>query len=366
MASLMLLAFLAPCVLAAILTFLMRGASRRIGFVDRPGGHKQHAAPVALGGGMAIFISACAPLVIATAAARVWHFSAPHWLPDILRPHVAGIATRLPEVLAIVGGALVLHVMGLLDDVHPLPSGPRLIVQAVVAFFLVWGFELRALRFLDSYMPIPVSIPLTVLWIVVITNAFNFLDNMDGLCAGVAALAGAIFALTAMSANQIFVPAMAWILVGALVGFLLFNFAPASIFMGDAGSMVIGYLLAVLTVLTTFYDPRQQTRPFGVLVPLVVLAVPLYDAITVVFHRLRARQSIFRGDRRHFSHRLVQRGLSTRAAVLTIYLATGATSLGAVLLPHAEWPGACVIFGQCLCVVAIIAILEHAKAKSQP
>jgi UDP-GlcNAc:undecaprenyl-phosphate GlcNAc-1-phosphate transferase len=344
------------------LTCVIRAISRRIGFVDRPGGHKQHVAPVALGGGIAIFISACAPLVVATLAARYWaEGGAPDWLPAVVRPHIEGVAGKLTEVLAIVAGAFVLHLMGLLDDVRPLPTGPRLIVQVAVALWLAWGFNVRALEFLSA----PVSIVLTVLWIVFITNAFNFLDNMDGLCAGVAALAGAIFAVTAMGAEQIFVPAMAWILVGALVGFLLFNFSPASIFMGDAGSMVIGYLLAVLTVLTTFYDPRQQTRPFGVLVPIVVLAVPLYDAVTVMIHRLRAGQSIFHGDRRHFSHRLVQRGLSTRAAVLTIYLATGATSLGAVLLPHVDWPAACLLFGQSLCVVTIMAILEHAKAKDR-
>jgi UDP-GlcNAc:undecaprenyl-phosphate GlcNAc-1-phosphate transferase len=151
---------------------------------------------------------------------------------------------------------------------------------------------------------------------------------------------------------------MALALAGSLLGFLPYNFAPASIYMGDAGSMVIGYLLSVLTVLTTFYNPDLGLQPFGVFVPVVVLAVPLYDVCSVCWRRHQSRVSLFRGDNRHFSHRLTQRGMSVRMAVCTIYLATAATALSAIILPQARWPIAVVVFAQCLCVVLIIAILE--------
>jgi len=154
------------------------------------------------------------------------------------------------------------------------------------------------------------------------------------------------------------------VLSGALCGFLLFNFHPARIFMGDAGSLVVGYTLGVLTVLTTYYDPAQGLTPLGVVVPLVVLAVPLYDMISVVIHRVRLGLSPLRGDRRHFSHRLVAKGMSTRGAVLTIYLATAATGLSAVVLPRVDWPSAALLLGQCLCVVVMIAVLEHMPGKS--
>jgi UDP-GlcNAc:undecaprenyl-phosphate GlcNAc-1-phosphate transferase len=124
--------------------------------------------------------------------------------------------------------------------------------------------------------------------------------------------------------------------------------------------MFIGFLLAVLTILTTFHDPAQGLQPFGVLVPPVVLAVPLYDVFSVCWHRWRAGSDLFRGDRRHFSHRLVRRGMSVPVAVLTIYLATATTAMSALLLPHATWPIALVVFAQCVCVVLIIALLEHA------
>jgi len=344
-------------VLSLILTLAMRGWARRRGFVDRPGGHKEHAEPVALGGGVAIFLAVLVPILGGVLAAK-WAVATGHvdWLPEYVRPHLDGLAGKFGLVSAILGGAFALHVLGLIDDVRPLGPWAKLLAQAVVALLLTVGFEIRAVEALGV---VP-SVVLTSLWIVLVINAFNFLDNIDGLSAGVAAIAASIFACSAMLAGQIFVPAMAWVLVGALLGFLVFNFSPASIFMGDAGSMVVGYLLAVLTVLTTYYDPTQQLSPVGVLAPLIVLAIPLYDVLSVIVHRLRAGQSPFRGDRRHFSHRLVKRGMTTRSAVLTIYLATAAASISAIVLPRVEWSVAGLIFVQCLCVVLIIAILEHA------
>jgi len=341
---------------ALVLTILIRRFSNTIGFIDRPGGHKSHLKPVALGGGIAIFLATCTPLLVGTLFARFLDpTSPPHWLPPSLHQHIPGIASKLPQVLAIVAGALVLHIIGLMDDRKPLGPTPKLIAQILVALVIAWPVGIRAM----TALPAPLSILLSVVWIVLITNAFNFLDNMDGLSAGVGAIAAAVFAIAAAGAGQIFVPVMAWTLVGALLGFLLFNFSPASIFMGDGGSLVIGYLLSVLTILTTYYDPEEGTRPYGLLVPLIVLSVPLYDVGSVVVHRLRAGQSPFRGDQRHFSHRLVKRGLTPRTAVLTIYLATAATGLPAIVLPRVDWTLGILVVLQCLCVVTMIAILEH-------
>ena len=356
MYTLVLMALACPFVLAVATTYLVRGWALRIGFVDRPSGHKQHDSPVALGGGIALVVSICGPILAGTLF--MWLLRSdtpPAWLPGLVQTHMAGVASRLPVVLALVGGAAVLFIVGLIDDARPLGPWPKFAAQFVVALLTAWPLGIRAVEAL----PVPLSIAVTVLWIVLITNAFNFLDNMDGLSAGVAAIAAAIFAITSMNAGQIFVPVMAWVVVGGLLGFLMFNFSPASIFMGDAGSLPIGYLMSVLTILTTFYDPQQNLRPLGVIVPIVVLAVPLYDVISVVIHRLRLGESPFRGDWRHFSHRLVKRGMTHRGAVLTIYLATAATALPAIVLPRVDWPEAILLLIQCLCVVVMIAILEH-------
>jgi UDP-GlcNAc:undecaprenyl-phosphate GlcNAc-1-phosphate transferase len=350
------IAVIGPFIVSLLATRAVRGWARRIGFVDVPSGHKRHGAPVALGGGIALVISICGPILLgAIAAVFLRRDGAPAWVPDLLKTHLDGIASKLPVVAAIVVGAIILHIVGLIDDRRPLGPWSKLAAQAVVALFTVWPVGIRAMEVL----PAPLSIALTVFWIVLITNAFNFLDNMDGLSAGVAAIAATIFAVASMNAGQVFVPVMAFVVVGGLLGFLCFNFSPATIFMGDAGSLVIGYLMGVLTVLTTFYDPGRNLTPLGVIVPLVVLAVPLYDVTSVVIHRLRAGESPFHGDWRHFSHRLVKRGMTPRGAVLTIYLATTATALPAIVLPKVDWLSAALLLVQCLCVVAMIAILEH-------
>ncbi len=358
------LSLLTGLVLSLIGTAVIRRAALRRNFMDHPGGHKSHLQPVALGGGIAITFALVAPIVVGSSVVLlIGNFGrAPDWMPDFARVHLPGLLSRTDAALAIVAGALLLHAMGIIDDQRHLSPWIKLAVQITVAAMLVIGFDLRALSLLG---PVP-SCTVTILWIVLMTNAFNFLDNMDGLCAGVAAIAATIFALAAIRAGQIFVPTLALLVVGVMVGFLWHNFPPAKIFMGDAGSLVIGYFLAVLAILTTYWETGEQPE-FSprILVPFIVLAVPLYDTASVVIIRLRQGLSPFRGDQRHFSHRLVQRGMSSRNAVLTIYLATAATSLGAIMLPRSSWPLAGLVFGQCLCVVLIIAILEQVKPNDQ-
>lgn len=357
-------AFAGPALLCLVLTGVVRRWAVRRGFVDRPGGHKQHDRVVALGGGVAIFLSVAAPIL--GGALGVVGLSRSGWrerLPALIAQHADGMADRLPLVLGIVGAALGLHGVGLVDDRRPLGPWSKFAAQLAAAI-LTTG--LLGVRILDGFLPPAASIAATTLWIVLITNAFNFLDNTDGLSAGVAAVAALVFAVAALRVGQLFVPVMALVLAGALCGFLVHNFHPATIFMGDAGSLVVGYLMSVLTILTTYYDPRLDLTPLGVVVPVLVLAVPLYDVLSVVIHRVRLGESPLRGDRRHFSHRLLRKGLSVRGAVLTIYLATAATGLPAVVLPQVDWASASLLLAQTLCVLIMIAILEHAPGSSAP
>ena len=355
MTPVVLLAIGSSFFLSLTATFVVRSWARRAGFLDRPGGHKGHDRPVALGGGVAIFVSIWVPLVVGTVLAWAMENRPPAWAPAMFATHVEGIASKLPLLLGLAAGALALHVVGFIDDRRPLGPWPKFVIEGVIALLVAGPMQVR----LMEALPAPVSIALTVLWIVAITNAFNFLDNMDGLSAGVGVIASIVFAIAATNAGQVFVPIMAWVTAGALLGFLVFNFAPASIFMGDSGSLVIGYTLSVLTILTTYYDPEAGMLPLGVVVPFMVLAVPLYDVISVVVRRIRAGQNPFVGDRRHFSHRLVSRGMRPSRAVLTIYLATAATALPAMVLPRLPWAEALLLLVQCVCVVIMIAILEH-------
>jgi len=348
---------LAALAASAFLTGVVRRLALAVGFVDQPGGRKTHAAPTALGGGVVIFWVTAAPLALAALAGVAWQEQAPAWVGATVAEHLPGLARRAGALGILLGAAGILHVMRLIDDRHRLGPKVKLAVQFGVAFLIAGPGGMRFTFFIPSEL---LATALTVLWIVVIINAFNFLDNMDGLSAGVAAICGAILLSAAAGSVQKLVSALVALFLGALLGFLIFNFAPARIFMGDAGSLVVGLFIAVATIQTTYYQQAQpSSRFFSAFMPLVALAVPLYDFVSVTLIRLAQGASPFVGDQQHFSHRLVRRGMSTRQAVLTIYLATAGTGLGATFLNDLPAFGAVLVLLQALLIVLIIAILEQ-------
>jgi UDP-GlcNAc:undecaprenyl-phosphate GlcNAc-1-phosphate transferase len=341
-------------ILSFFLTLAMKHLSPRIGFVDKPGNRKIHTNPKPLGGGVAIFWATVLPLLAILAA--IWSGST-FGRPD-LEPLLGGVRLQTPLALAILTALLLIHLIGLWDDKKALGPFIKLFSQLLITAILVICFNLRILTALGPVL----SIIVTILWITTITNAFNFLDNMDGLSAGIAAICSVAFLITTLAIHQWFIAAGLSLLIGALLGFLCFNFSPASIFMGDSGSLVIGFLLGVLTARTTFL-PAGMTIAAGwyaLFAPLIVLALPLYDLVVVVIIRTSRGKSPFVGDTNHFSHRLIARGMSRRTAVLCLYLVTAATSIAAILLPHVQSTfGAILIFCQTLLILGVIALLEQ-------
>lgn len=356
-----LLCFVPACAISAIVTEFVRRRAPDWGLIDQPAARKVHVTPTPLGGGIGVWAGVVLPLIVATAGA--WWFrggggSIPAWLPDDLAVHIDGVLHRSGTLWAILAGATILSVMGLLDDLVNLPWLPRLIVQFCVAGGLV-AAGVQA----TVFAPVPaLGMLITLLWILVLTNSFNFLDNMDGLSSGIGLIAAILFAAVMLSAGdqpRVLVGGMMLILAGSLSGFLMHNWPPARIFMGDSGSYFIGMLLASMTVVGTFYEGTGSRHV--ILAPLCILAVPLYDFCSVMVIRLREGRSPFHPDKSHFSHRLVELGLPPQRAVLTIYLATLTTGLGALLLYHVRgWSGALLIVAFIGCVLAIIAILETA------
>jgi len=251
----------------------------------------------------------------------------------------------------------ILFVLGLWDDKKPLGPFFKLAVQFAVAITAVAFAEIRVEFFIENKI---ITSALSAVWIVLIINAFNFLDNMDGLCAGIAVIASSILFTAAAISGQVFVGGLALVLIGTLLGFLVFNFPPAKIFMGDAGSLVVGFFVAMLTLRTTYYHEAQSGRWYPVLMPLVVMAVPLYDFISVTLLRISQGKSPFVGDTQHFSHRLKKHGLTDTQTVLTLYLATLCTGLGAIFLYQVNLAGAILILTQTFMILAIIAIFETA------
>jgi len=360
--ALLLAAGATSLLLSLCLVPLALRAARRTGFVDHPGGHKSHARATPYGGGSAMFLAAWLPTLGLLGLIRA---APPEWLAGLggaeLEASIGGVRDQVGRGLLILAGGVILHLLGLLDDFRTLRAWPKLIVMVAVGLLVSTLGGVRVATFLGP----GVSIPLTTAWIVVITNAFNFLDNMDGLSAGVGCICTAFLALCGLLAGQVVVPGLACIFLGAMLGFLVYNFPPARIFMGDAGSLLIGYMLAVLSVLTSYWQSGAEQPPFALAMPLVVLAVPLYDFTSVVVIRLREGRSPMSGDQRHFSHRLVERGLSRRAAVLTIYLATAATGLAATLLPGAGLRQTITIVALVAMVLLTIALLEAPPVRTR-
>ncbi len=355
---------LAPSLVMALVTgYLVRHWAPRWGLIDKPAARKVHVTPTPLGGGVAIWLAVVLPFAVGQVLLWLVVSGAvsPQWLPAAARPHVAGLLAQSPRLWILLAAGTVLMVLGLLDDRWGLGWKIRLAVQFGVAAACVTLQDWRLTAFIN--VPL-VTWLLSVLWIVALINSFNMLDNMDALSAGIAAIAAGLLAtvlLTTLAPDtrqpQLFVGGFLLVLVGALLGFLWHNRPVAKLFMGDAGSYFVGFCIAICTLQATFasYDSTSQHTVFA---PLCVLAVPLYDLTTVLWIRLREGRSPFQADKSHFSHRLVELGLTKGQAVLTIYLTTATCGLGALLLYRVDAVGAGIILLLILCVLSLIAILE--------
>ncbi|MHC4483300.1 MAG: MraY family glycosyltransferase [Planctomycetota bacterium] len=342
--------------LSLILTSLVKNLAERAGFLSRPVKGRFGERAVPLGGGVAIFVTLSIIIIAAAAVIRV--LVAPGrfgWLAERANIDPADFLAKTGQLVIMLVCAFVLFLLGLWDDKKGLGPFFKLAVQFVVAIAAAAFAEIRVELFIENKI---VSSVLSAVWIVLIINAFNFLDNMDGLAAGIAVIASCILFTAAAISGQVFVGGLAVVFVGTLLGFLVFNFPPAKIFMGDAGSLVVGFFVALLTLRTTYYHEAQPGPVYPIFMPLVVMAVPLYDFISVTLLRIRQGKSPFIGDTQHFSHRLKRHGLTDTQVVLTLYLASLATGLGATFLYQVNLAGAILIFTQTFMILAIIAILE--------
>jgi UDP-GlcNAc:undecaprenyl-phosphate GlcNAc-1-phosphate transferase len=330
--------------------------ARALGILDPPGPRKIHRAPTPRLGGLAVFGAFVGFVLVSYAAA-------PHLLAV---PGIAGwlgpAGTMLKEayrvetkLLALLGGATLAFLIGLADDV----LGPRLPLAGKILGQVTAALVLMSADVGTTFLPTAwLNHLVTLLWLVGITNAFNLLDNMDGLSAGIAFVASATLLLNAWVLGELFISLLLLAFMGALLGFLLFNFRAASVFLGDGGSLFIGYVMGGLTLLERYVSHASSTL-FPVLMPVVVLAVPLTDTATVMWIRFREGRPLYVGDRRHLSHRLVALGFSPHAAALFLYLATFCLGLGAASLTHATRGQSLLILLQTCGFVALILILMY-------
>jgi UDP-GlcNAc:undecaprenyl-phosphate/decaprenyl-phosphate GlcNAc-1-phosphate transferase len=312
-----LVALLLSFIVAAILTPVIRSLSFRMGAVEKTGlsHRKVHAETVPRTGGIGIVLGFYAPLIgllfYETGLGRE-------------------LVTHPDTMLGLFIGPAIIAALGLYDDLRGASPLLKLLVQALVAVALVYsgfGITVVDLPFIQEFELGWLTWPITILWLLGITNAVNLIDGLDGLAAGVALLAIAPMAMVAAISGRPLLALVLASLAGSVMGFLVYNWHPAKIFMGDVGSMFLGFVLAVATVMTSF----KSGAAAAFTAPVLALGLPVFDTILTIIRRAVRGQPIFQADKQHIHHRLLESGLSHRGTVLVLY-GVGASFSGTALV----------------------------------
>ncbi len=312
--------FFGALVIAIAATPISKRLAPRLGMMDKPSARKIHASPVPRMGGVAIFVAVMIALLMFGGQGEIRQFA------------------------AMLFAAALMSFLGMADDRFNLSAYLRLALQFAAALF-VWFSGVRVQLFAVDWL----DAVLTMVWIVGITNAMNFLDNMDGLLAGISAVIAAFFLVLAVLNGQTLVATLSAALLGACIGFLFWNLNPATVFMGDSGSMFLGFLLACVAIKLRFV---AQTTAVSWMVPVIAMGLPVFDMTLVVISRLRrGRNPLTTPGKDHTSHRIASNGFSRREAILILYLVCVALGIVAILVSVAEETAA-YILGAAVFVVA--------------
>jgi len=321
------IAFIICFIASILLTPLVKKFAIKIGATDNPNERKVHQKLMPRLGGLAIFIS-----------------------------FIIGILILMPEspyMWSIIAGAIIIVITGFLDDMFEISAKWKLLGQIAAASVVIIGgvyVEFINLPFEGTLQLGIFGIPLTLLWIVGITNAINLIDGLDGLAAGVSSIILLAITTIAIMDGNMFIIALASLLLASTVGFLFYNFHPAQIFMGDTGSLFLGFMIAVISLLGF-----KSVTLFSLLIPIIILAVPISDTLFAIVRRMINKQPISAPDKAHLHHCLLNLGNSHRRTVLIIYGISAFFALSAVLLTQSTLWGALVIVILVLLVIELIA-----------
>lgn len=318
--------FAVAAAITLFVTPLVRAFSARHGFVDRPGGRKVHKEPISRLGGVAIFTGVIVAMLAQTAGEK--------WLG-----WGGMIADAAPlRTLGVLAGLVIIFAVGIIDDLICLSPGVKFAGQFVASAVVVssgvaidyvgnpLGGGLIALGLL--------SIPVTMVYLLGFTNIINLIDGLDGLAAGVSAIAATSLLVMAAQSNRLDAAALAVAVIGACVGFLRYNFNPASIFMGDSGAMFLGFALATISLMGVM----KTTAAIALAVPLLIIGVPIFDTASAIIRRVRHNRPIQEADKGHIHHRLLGRGFDQRQTVLIIYVWCAALAVGGYAVRYAAGP----------------------------
>lgn len=298
-------AFTIALAVAYFVTPRVKDLAIKIGALDAPDDRKVHTSPIPRMGGLAIY----AGFMLAVLASM----------------HISR------EMMGILTGGTVILIVGIIDDLKPLPAKVKLLGQIVAATVLIM-FDIRIewltnpfgdMLYVDYF-----AIPLTIIWVVSLTNTVNLIDGLDGLAAGVSTIASITILLVALQQNFWTVAILTAALAGSALGFLQHNFNPAKIFMGDTGSMFLGYMLAAISILGAV----KSAATIALIVPIVALGLPILDTAFAIIRRYMSGRPIFKPDKGHLHHRLLEMGLTQKQAVLLMYVISGCLGLSAIAL----------------------------------
>lgn len=326
--------FLVALVASLAVIPLVMKLAEKTGAMDAPDARKVHSKPIPRIGGIGIYAAFMVSFILLT------DFSA---LP-------VEVANGLYGLLI---GATVLIAVGLIDDYTDLPAKVKLVGQIAAACIAVIAFDVR-IEFVtdpfgDYFYTEFLAIPITIFWMVGLTNTVNLIDGLDGLAAGVATLASITIFMVAVEDQVMIVASFTAALAGAAIGFLKYNFNPASIFMGDTGSMFLGFMLAGISVIGAV----KSTTTIALIVPILALGVPIMDTSFAIIRRYRGGVPIFKPDRGHLHHRLLDMGFTQRQAVLLMYVISAFLGLSAIVLNQVSGKAAVAIVAVVVLVVFI-------------
>ncbi len=332
---------LGAVVLAIAVTPAVIWLALRIGALDRGNARAIHKRPVPRIGGVAVFFAAMCMIVSVL----------------FLDNQVGEAFHQVPlQLSTLLGVTAIIFAMGLVDDLRGLPARTKLLTEVVAAGILCHvGLRITAVEITSGFVVRFgwLAYPLTMLWIVGVTNAVNLTDGLDGLAAGVSAVACAVIAAFALHSQNLIMAVFMLALLGGLCGFLFYNFNPAKIFMGDCGSLFVGFTIAASSVMCM----TKSSALVGLALPILALGIPIFDTLFSMLRRFLERRSLFAPDRSHFHHRLIDLGLTQRHAVMLIYAATvAATGLGLFMLIRHDAGGVVVL----VCLLLLLVLLFRA------
>ena len=342
-----------------IYTPLCKILALKSGFIDQPAEqeHKGHKAPTPLLGGLAMCLAMISTVIFGLLAAKSMH-------KDIISPAVVhslpGVTSVSTRMIMIGVGAVCATLLGMYDDRFNMSAKAKFGGQFVVAAIAVtWGGATISAFIGSSVLTWCIS----VFWIILMINAINFFDNMDGLAVGIATIAFSFFTIAAALRGQYFVATFGAVATGTSLGFWFFNHSPASIFMGDSGSHLLGYMLAVMGCMITYYKTESDT-PFSILIPLFILALPIFDLIAVSVIRWKIGKPFYIGDHNHISHRFLKMGMSRKMAVLMVHLL--ALIIGMCVLPLLWGDERTTVLSliQAVTILLLISLLQYSGRKT--